>query len=71
MAAPSCERSVNVHMACFGQFLNNPPMQRKMRLAELATVSNFELLKPPHVGVTADSVIRLFWSFFCFQMACT
>ena len=35
-----------------------------MRLAELATVSNFERLKPPYVGVTADSEIRLFFAFF-------
>ena len=27
-----------------------------MRLSELATVSNFECLKPTYVGVTADSV---------------
>ena len=34
------------------------PSHKKMRLAEPATVSNFELLKPPYVGVPADSVIR-------------
>jgi len=39
-----------------------------MRLAELATVSNFERLKPPYVGVTADPVIRLFLHFFCFHI---
>jgi len=27
-----------------------------MRLSELATVSNFECLKPPYVGVTAEKV---------------
>jgi len=37
--------------------------RKNMRLAESATVSNFERLKPPYVGVTVDSVIRLF--FFC------
>ena len=40
------------------------PSHKKMRLAEPATVSNFELLKPPYVGVPADSAIRLFFSFF-------
>ena len=35
-----------------------------MRLVKLATASNFERLKPPYVGVTADSVIRLFFPFF-------
>ena len=29
-----------------------------MRLAETATVSNSQRLKPPYVGVTADLVIR-------------
>ena len=29
-----------------------------MRLAERATVSNFERFKPPYVGVTVHSVIR-------------
>ena len=35
-----------------------------MRLVKLATASNFERLKPPYVGVTADSVTRLFSPFF-------
>ena len=35
-----------------------------MRLSELATVSNFERLKPPCVGVTPNSAIRLFFCFF-------
>jgi len=35
-----------------------------MRLAKPATVSNFESLKPPYVGVTADLVVRLFLPFF-------
>ena len=34
-----------------------------MRLAETSTVSNYERRKPPYVGVTADSVIRLFFPF--------
>ena len=34
-----------------------------MRLSELATVSNFECLKPPYVGVTTDSVILLLFHF--------
>ena len=40
-----------------------------MRLSELATVSNFERLKPPFVGVTADSAIRLFFCFFGLMQA--
>jgi len=35
-----------------------------MRLAKPATVSNYERLKTVCVGVTADSVIRLFFFFF-------
>jgi len=35
-----------------------------MRLAKPATVSDFERLKPPYIGVTADSVIRIFCPFF-------
>ena len=36
------------------------PPRIKMRLAESATVSKCELLKPPYVGVTAD-VVHLFY----------
>jgi len=35
-----------------------------MRLAEPATVFKFERLKPPYVGVTADSVKSPFFPFF-------
>jgi len=38
-----------------------------MRLAEAATVSNFERLKSPYVGVVADSVINLFFAIFACQ----
>ena len=42
-----------------------------MRLAELATVSNFELLKPPYVGVMAELGDSPFFAFFCvFTLAC-
>jgi len=41
---------------------------KKMRLAELTTVSKFEFLKPPCVEVTTDSVIRLFLHFFEFHI---
>ena len=46
------------------------PLHTKMRLAELATVPNFERLKSPYVGVTAYSVfeISLLWfGLFCFK----
>ena len=39
-------------------------VHQKMRLAETATVSNFERLKPPYVGVTFDSVNSPFFTFF-------
>ena len=70
---------IGVHMACFGPSLNNPPpppppWNKKMRLAKPATVSNFERLKTLCGGITADSVILFFLSFFCFHigvyMAC-
>ena len=47
---------------CFGQS-SNDGIAQQMRLAEPATVSKFECLKPPYVGVTVDSVICLFLSF--------
>ena len=34
-----------------------------MRLAKPATVSDFERLKPPYIGVIANSVIHLFLPF--------
>jgi len=43
------------------------PLHKKMCLAEPAAVSNFERLKPPYVGVTADSVLRLFLPFAFFE----
>ena len=39
-----------------------------MRLVESAIVSNFERLKPPCDGVTADSVFRLFLPFLSFHI---
>ena len=39
-----------------------------MRLAEIATVSKFERLKTLCVGVTTDSVNRLFFAFFEFHI---
>jgi len=40
-----------------------PPSHKKMRLSKPATtVSKFERLKPPYVGVTVDSVIRPLFS---------
>ena len=50
-------------MACiFGPSLNNR-LYIKMRLAEITTVSKFELLNKLCARVTADSVIRLFFAF--------
>ena len=46
-------------------------LHKKMRLAKSVTVSNFELLKPPYVGVAADSVIRPFFEFFSIPLAYT
>jgi len=46
---------IDVHMACFGPFLNNPS-NNKMRLVEPTAVFNFERLNPPYVGVTAGLV---------------
>jgi len=42
-----------------------------MRLAEAATVSNFERPKSPCVGVAADSVINLFFAIFACQTKTT
>ena len=48
------------------------PSNKKMRLAELATVSKFERDLTLCVGVTANSVIRLFSTFFfVFTLTCT
>ena len=57
---------IDVKMPLIWTVPEQPPSHNKMRLAETATVSNPECLKPPYVGVTADSVIRLFLPFFDF-----
>ena len=50
-----------MHVGCFGPSLNN---RLKMHLAEPAAVYKSGSLKPPYDGVTADSVICLFFEFF-------
>ena len=54
---------IRLLLRLFGPFITNR-IALMIRLAKSATVSNSSRLKPPYVGVTADSVIHLFLPFF-------
>jgi len=59
---------IGVHVILIWTSPEQPSSHKKMRLAEPATVSNSSLLKPPYVGVTAYSVIRLLFTFLSYQL---
>jgi len=59
---------IGVHMTLIWTVPFTTPSHKRMRQAEPATVSNSSRLNPPYVGVTADSVIRLFLPFLRFHI---